>query len=202
MNIRLERKSDYRTVENLVREAFWNLYKPGCDEHLVIHRLRDDPAFVKELDYIVESEQGIVAQIVYARGTLIGAEGQETPVLMFGPIAVDPDHQGQGLGRALIEFTLKKAQSMGYPAVLITGNPDYYKKFGFFPARKHGIFLEGIDPHEEAPFFMIKILDGAKAVGLKGVFHHPKCYLTDPSEVEAFDKHFPKKEKLVLPGQL
>jgi predicted N-acetyltransferase YhbS len=119
----------------LVREAFWNIYKPGCDEHLVFHRLRDDPAFVKELDYIVESEQGIVAQIVYARGTLIGAEGQETPVLMFGPIAVDPDHQGQGLGRALIEFTLKKAQSMGYPAVLITGNPDYYKKFGFFPTR-------------------------------------------------------------------
>jgi hypothetical protein len=202
LNIRLEHHSDHRLVEQLVREAFWNVYKPGCDEHLVIHNLRNDPSFVPELDYVVESEGRIIAQIVYANGKLVGPDGDETPVLMFGPVAVDPAWQGQGIGSALIEFTLAKAKEMGYPSVLITGHPDYYKKFGFGPAKRHGIYLENIDPKEEAPFFMMKILDAEKAKSLKGVFHHPSCYQTDAAEVEAFDKDFPVKEKLVLPGQL
>jgi hypothetical protein len=202
MQIRLERKSDHRAVENLVRESFWNVYKPGCDEHLVLHQLRIDPSFVPELDYVVESEEGIIAQIVYAKGTLIDSQGQKTEVLMFGPVSVHPDCQGQGIGAALIEFTLKKAKGMGYPAVLITGHPDYYKRFGFSPATRHGVYLENIDPNEEAPFFMIKILDGKKAKTLNGVFHLPVCYLTNDADLEAFDSAFPIKEKLKLPGQL
>ena len=62
--IRLERKEEYREVENLVREAFWNVYRPGCNEHLVTHNFRSNPAFVKELDYVIEQDCEIVGTII------------------------------------------------------------------------------------------------------------------------------------------
>ena len=51
--IRLEKKEEHQKVENLVRESFWNVYRPGCLEHYVLHQLRNDPAFVPELDFVM-----------------------------------------------------------------------------------------------------------------------------------------------------
>lgn len=74
--IRLEKSEDYRAVENLVRESFWNVYRPGCSEHYVIHVLRDDPAFVKELDFVMHlsEEQNNPGNhsVVVQEGKLIG----------------------------------------------------------------------------------------------------------------------------------
>lgn len=197
MQIRLETKKDYREVENLTREAFWNVYRPGCVEHYVLHKLREDKCFIPELDYVMEADGRIVANIVYAK-----AKVDEHPVIIFGPVSVLPAYQGKGYGKKIISYTLDKARELGYPLVLITGNPDYYKKYGFESASKHGIFYEGMDKTEECSFFMVKILDNEKAKPIRGTYADPDVYKVDKKEVEAFDKDFPPKVKEVREGQL
>ena len=200
MKIRLEEEKDYFEVENLTREAFWNVYRPGCFEHLVIHKLRNDNAFVKELDYVIEEDSKIIANIVYAKGTLTLEDGSKKDTLIFGPVSVLPEYQRQGYAEKLINYTLNLAYEMGYPSVLITGNPDYYKKYGFESASKYGIYYEGMSEEDEAPFFMIKVLDKNKLI--KGIYSDPKVYNIDEKELEAFDKKFPKKIKEKREGQL
>jgi predicted N-acetyltransferase YhbS len=202
MIIRLEQENDYVEVENLTREAFWNRYRPGCFEHLVLHKLRNDACYVPELDYVLEENGRVIANIVYAKGTLALDGGGKTDILLFGPVSVLPECQGKGYGAKIIEFTLDKARKMGYPAVVITGNPAYYCRFGFESASRYGIYYEGMDRSEEAAFFMVKVLNSHGMNALKGTYADPKCYFVDEEELEAFDKAFPPKVKKVLPGQL
>ncbi len=202
MNIRLEQEKDYYEVENLTREAFWNVYRPGCFEHLVIHKLRQDKCFVKELDYVIELDGKIIANIMYAKGTLALEKGGQKEILLFGPVSVLPEYQRKGYGEKIIKFTMQKATELGYGAIVITGNPDYYKKYGFESSSKHGIYYNGTDKKEETPFFMIKILDPKLMEGLKGIYTDPECYNVNEKEVEEFDKNFPKKIKEKRAGQL
>lgn len=202
MTIRLEEKKDYFAVENLTREAFWNVYQPGCFEHLVLHNLRDDSCFVPELDYVVEIDGKIIANIVYAKGNLELENGKTTELLLFGPVSVLPQYQKKGYGDQLIRFTLNKAKQMGYPAVVITGNPEYYKKFGFESASKYGLFLKGMDRKEDFPFFLIKVLDSDRVGSLKGIYSDPACYELNEEELAEFEKKFPPKVKEKRPGQL
>lgn len=202
MKLRLEREADFREVEQLTREAFWNVYCPGCSEHLVLHKLRQDPCFLPELDTVLEEDGRIVASIAYARGRLHLDAGGEAEVPLFGPVGVLPEYQGKGYGSKLITETLEKAKELGWPAVVITGNPAYYKRFGFESASKHGIYLEGEERTEEAPFFLIKVLREEGAKGLRGVYSIPACYTVEGPELEEFDSSFPKKKKEVRPGQL
>lgn len=201
MEIRRETPQDYREVENLTREAFWNVYRPGCMEHFVLHILRSDPAFVPELDYVLEEDGKILAHIAYAQGRLQGEGGTEN-MLLFGPVSVLPEIQGRGYGARLIEFTLEKAREMGYPAVVITGSPEYYSRFGFESASRHGIFYEGVDPSQEFPFFMVKFLQKGAAGRVKGVYSDPPCYFVEEARVEEFDRSFPPRKKERRPGQL
>lgn len=202
MIIRLEQEKDYLEVENLTREAFWNLYRPGCFEHLVLHNLRKNSCFVPELDYVLEEDGKIIAHIVYAKGTLALDKGGQTDILLFGPLSVLPEYQGKGYGERIIKFTLDKAMQMGYPAVVITGNPAYYSRFGFESASKYGIYYGEMPRTEEAAFFMIKVLNNRGMKALKGSYSDPKCYFVEAEELEAFDKAFPPKTKEVRPGQL
>lgn len=201
MNIRLEETKDYFEVENLTREAFWNIYRPGCFEHLVINNLRNDESFVKELDYIIEKDNQIIANIVYVNGTLKQSNGFQRKVLTFGPVSVLPKYQKQGYGEKLINYTINKAKLLGYDAIIITGNPDYYQKYGFVSASKYEIYYEGMEK-EETPFFMIKILDENKVKELKGIYSDPKCYNIDELKLLEFDKLFPKKQKEKRENQL
>lgn len=201
LNIRLEEAKDYFEVENLTREAFWNIYRPGCFEHLVIHKLRNDESFVKELDYVIEKDSQIIANIVYANGTLKTKNGSQRKVLTFGPVSVLPKYQKQGYGEKLINYTINKSKLLGYDAIIITGNPDYYQKYGFVSASKYEIYYEGMEK-EETPFFMIKILDENKVKELKGIYSDPKCYNIDELELIEFDKLFPKKQKEKRENQL
>ncbi len=202
MLLRLEEEKDYQTVENLTREAFWNVYRPGCVEHLVLHKLRQDSCFVPELDYVLEEDGQVIAHIAYAQGTLTKVNGEQSPLLLFGPVSVLPSYQKKGYGDRLIRFTLEKAAAMGYPAVVITGSPDYYSKFGFEQAALYGIVHAGLATEEEAPFFMVKVLDAQAKKDLAGVYQDPACYLVTDEEAEAFDSAFPPKVKEVRPGQL
>ena len=201
-NIRLEQEEDYREVENLTREAFWNVYRPGCTEHLVLHNLRKEACFVPELDYVIEDDGKIIAHIAYAKGSLKTEDGRTETSLLFGPVSVLPEYQGRGYGSKLIQFTLEKARELGYPAVVITGNPAYYSRFGFEPAAKHGIYLQGMDKSQEAPFFLGKILDEKAAKDVCGIHVDPACYEVDHRALEEFDRSFPPKVKEVRLGQL
>lgn len=184
MIIRLEEEKDYFETENLTREAFWNVYREGCFEHLIIHNLRKDKSFVKELDYCIEIDNKIIANIVYAKGKLKLENGDIREILIFGPVSVLPEYQKKGYGEKLINYTIEKAKEFGFDAIVITGNPKYYKKFGFESCSKYKIHYEGLDKNEEAPFFMIKILNDNNIENLKGIYSDPDCYKVDEKELE------------------
>jgi predicted N-acetyltransferase YhbS len=200
--IRLETEKDYTEVENLTREAFWNKYRPGCMEHYILHRYRELPDFVKELDYVIEVDGKIVSHIMYSRAEIKADNGQTVPIMIFGPVSVLPEMQGRGYGSAIIRHTLNRAAELGCGAVAITGNPDYYRRFGFVSGSSVGIYYADMPRKEETPFFMITILEDGFLDGITGTYHDPKGYETNEDEVEAFDASFPPKEKKKLPGQL
>ena len=201
-NIRLEEKKDYRAVENLIRESFWNVYRPGCSEHYVIHILRDDPAFIPELDFVMEQDGRIIGQNMFMK-TIIEADGGRTiPVLTMGPICVTNDLKRQGYGKALLDYSLEKAAALGFGAVLFEGNIDFYGKSGFDYASKFDIRYHDLPEGADASFFLCKELKEGYLDGISGVYQTPHGYYVDDADVEEFDKQFPYKEKLKLPGQI
>lgn len=201
--IRLETKEDYRAVENLVRESFWNVYKPGCSEHYEIHVLRDDPAFVRELDFVMQKQDGtLIGQNMFMRTVINADDGRDIPVLTMGPIGITPDLKHQGYGKALLDYSLEKAAEMGFGAVLFEGNIDFYGKSGFDYARKFGIRYHDLPEDADDSFFLCKELIPGYLDGITGVYQTPPGYYVDDADVEAFDREFPAKEKLKLPGQI
>lgn len=201
MLIRQATTNDYFTTENLTREAFWNVYKPGCNEHLVLHNFRQLPDFIKELDCVGEVDGKIIAHIMYFKTVLVGKGGERYPAIGFGPVSVLPELQGKGYGGEIIRYTLAQAEEMGYSAVLITDNPDLYHRFGFESATRYRVFYTGVPETEEAPFFMIKFLTGDKP-DCDLYFTDPDGYMVSPEDVDKFDKQFPPKVKEKRPGQL
>ena len=200
--IRLERKEDCRAVENLVRESFWNVYRPGCSEHYVIHVLRDDPAFVKELDLVMEQDGNLIGQNMFMR-TIIEADGGRTiPVLTMGPIGITPELKGKGYGKALLDYSLEKAAETGAGAVLFEGNIGFYGKSGFDYAGKFGIRYHDLPEDADASFFLCKELIPGYLDGITGVYQTPQGYYVKDEDVDEFDKGFPPKEKQKLPGQI
>ena len=121
--IRSEEREDYREVENLIRESFWNVYRPGCSEHYVIHVLRDDPAFVRELDFVMEKNGKLIGQNMFMKTIIESDDGREIPVLTMGPICITPELKRNGYGKALLDYSLEKASEAGFGAVLFEGNP-------------------------------------------------------------------------------
>jgi predicted N-acetyltransferase YhbS len=200
--IRLEEKKDYRVVENLVREAFWNVYKPGCSEHYVIHVLRDDPAFVPELDFIMEQDGRLIGQNMFMKTIIEADDGRTIDVLTMGPIGILPELKRKGYGKALLDYSLEKARSMGFGAVLFEGNIDFYSHCGFTFAREFGIRYHDLPEDADSSFFLCKELIPGYLNGVTGVYQTPQGYYVKDEEVEEFDKGFPAKEKLKLPGQL
>ncbi len=200
--IRLERSEEHRDVENLVREAFWNVYRPGCSEHYVIHVLRDDPAFVKELDFVMEQNGRLIGQNVFMKTVIQADDGRVIPVLTMGPIGILPELKRQGYGKALLDYSLEKATELGFGAVLFEGNIDFYGKSGFDYADRFGIRYHDLPEDADASFFLCKELVPGYLDGVTGVYQTPQGYYVDDADVDEFDKAFPPKEKLKLPGQL
>ena len=200
--IRLEKKEEHRTVENLVRESFWNVYRPGCSEHYVIHVLRDDPAFVKELDFVMEQDGELIGQTMFMRTVINADDGQDIPVLTMGPICIAPELKRQGYGKKLLDYSLEQATAMGFGAVLFEGNIGFYGKSGFDYARNFGIRYHDLPEGADDSFFLCKELIHGYLNGITGVYQTPKGYYVDDADVEDFDKTFPPKEKLRLPGQI
>ena len=142
--IRLEEKADYYKTEYLVRESFWNVYKPGCDEHFVLKCLRDDADFVPQLDFVMEKDGQIIGQIVFVKAAITKDSGGVLPVLTFGPVCIDKAYQKKGWGKILLDYALEKAAEMGFNAVFIEGNINFYRHCGLTYARQFGIRYHGL----------------------------------------------------------
>ena len=200
--IRQEKKEEHRAVENLVRESFWNVYRPGCSEHYVIHVLRDDPAFVKELDFVMEKDGVLIGQNMFMRTVINADDGRVIPVLTMGPIGITPELKRHGYGKKLLDYSLAQAAAMGFGAVLFEGNIGFYGKSGFDYARSFGIRYHDLPEGADDSFFLCKELIPGYLDGITGVYQTPQGYYVDDKDVEAFDRVFPPKQKLKLPGQI
>lgn len=200
--IRLEAPDEQRTVENLVRESFWNVYRPGCSEHFVLHQLRTHPDFVPELNFVMEQGGKIIGQNMFMRTTVATDGGGRLPILTMGPICIAPELKRRGYGKKLLDHSLAKATEMGFGAVMFEGNIDFYGKSGFALASRFGIRYHDYPAGEECPFFLCKELIPGYLDGVSGEYQTPDGYLVDDADVEAFDKGFPPKKKLRLPTQI
>ena len=200
--IRLEKQEDYRAVEHLVREAFWNVYRPGCSEHYVIHVLRDDPAFVRELDFVMTQNGRLIGQNMFMRTVIEADDGRTVDVLTMGPIGIAPDLQRKGFGKILLDYSLEQAAALGYGAVLFEGNIGFYGNSGFDYASRFGIRYHDLPEDADASFFLCKELIPGYLDGITGVYQTPQGYYVDDADVAEFDKAFPPKEKRKLPGQI
>ena len=203
--IRREREEDYREVENLVRESFWNVYRPGCLEHYVIHRLRSDPAFVRELDLVLEKDGVLIGQNMFMRAHIRADDGRAVPILTMGPICIAPAYKRQGYGKKLLDYSLEQAAALGFGALCFEGNIQFYGKSGFTYASAFGLRYHGLPEGADASFFLCRELIPGYLRGVTGVYGPPEGYYAaeqDPEDFEAFERGFPPKEKLRLPGQL
>ena len=200
--IRRERPEDYRKTEELVRDAFWNVYHPGCTEHYILHRFRSRDEFVPELDLVMEREDRIIGQIMYVRSSIRRDDGTLLPTMTFGPMCIHPDLSRRGYGKALLDHSMAAAAALGAGALVITGNILFYGKSGFVAGKTVGIRYRE-DP--EADYLLVKELKEGYLQDVSGTFSDPAGYSVaerDPEGFEAYEGQFPKREKKVLPGQL
>lgn len=200
--IRSEEKGEYRKVENLVRESFWNVYRPGCMEHYVLHQLRKDAAFVPELDLVMERDGELIGQNMFMRALIAADDGSKIPIMTMGPICIAPQCKRKGYGKILLDYSLEKAKELGCGALCFEGNIDFYGKSGFREAGEFGIRYHGLPEGEDASFFLCKELIPGYLDGITGEYTTPGGYLVDETAVEEFDRQFPTKEKKKLPGQI
>ncbi|NTW40711.1 MAG: GNAT family N-acetyltransferase [Cellulomonadaceae bacterium] len=194
MILRREDASDHRAVELLTRDAFWGMSGPRCDEHLLVHRLREADAFVPELDIVAVDDGVVVGHVVYSRARIVGRD-RSWDVLTFGPLTVQPGLQHGGVGSALMRFTLAEATRLGHRVVVVYGHPDYYPRFGFRPGAEVGITAPGGATFDA--LMVLALVDGGLD-GVSGEFHEDPVFHLDPADVDAFDSTFPDREPATL----
>ncbi len=216
MNIRLEKPEDYREVENLTREAFWDVYAPGCVEHYVLNRYRNNPDFIPELDFVMEIEDTtfdkkvekkpkIIGHIMFSRAKIIKEDGTFFPAWTFGPISIHPDYKRKGYGLKLLNYAIDKARKMGIGVLCMEGNIEFYKHAGFAVASTLGIHYHAEPKDAEVSYFLAQELIPGFLDGIKGTYHTPKGYYVAFENKDAFEQYestFPYKEKLQQQGQL
>lgn len=201
INIRVEEEKDWKIVEELTREAFWNVYKPGCDEHFVLHNFRSNKDFIKELSLVLEKDNIIIGHIMYSKAFINCDDGEMIPIVTFGPVSIHPMFQKQGYGKILVDYSIRKAKNMGFNAICITGNINFYKNFGFEKAYLKNIRYSDFSKDDPFPYLLLKELTSGFTKGINGSFSEPSSYFVNKDDVEEFDKGFPYKEKKILEGQ-
>ena len=205
MNIRLETPEYYREVENLTREAFWNVYAPGCVEHYVLNQYRSNPDFIPELDFVMEVDGKIIGHVMFSKAEIAKVDGTTLPAWTFGPISIHPDYKRKGYGLKLLRYALDKARKMGIGVICMEGNIDFYKHAGFVVASTLHIHYHAEPKEAEVPYFLAQELIPGYLNGIEGTYHTPKGYYVAFENKDAFDAYeatFPKKEKKQHEGQL
>jgi len=196
--IRLEEPRDYLIVEEITRDAFWNLYCPGCNEHLIVHNLRNHADFIAELTFVIEVEGNIAGSIFYSHSKVVDKNGTQHKTITFGPVSISPQLHRQGLGRLLISHSIAEAKRLGHRAIVIGGYPYHYQTYGFVGAKKYGIAMP--DGNYYTGIMALPLFDGALD-NVSGYICFSEAMETDKSELEAFDESFPKRDKLIVDSQ-
>ncbi|MBQ9555032.1 MAG: GNAT family N-acetyltransferase [Muribaculaceae bacterium] len=208
MTIRLEQSNDYREVENLTREAFWNVYRPGCAEHFVLNQYRNNPDFIPELDWVMEQDGRIIGHVMFSRAELVLDDGTHLPSWTFGPISILPDLKRQGFGLKLLNFALAKARELGIGFLCMEGNINFYRHAGFDLASKFGIHYHTEPRDAVVPYFLAQELipgwlhDNGVT---EATYQPPRGYFVadeHPDAFEAYEATFPEMEKAFNDGQL
>lgn len=199
IKVRNEMVSDYERVEWITREAFWNLYFPGCNEHLIVHNLRKHEDFIKKLAFVIEVDGTVIGSIHYSKSKVISSNGQEHEIITFGPVSILPSLQGKGFGKMLIQHSIAAAKNLGYKGIVIGGYPSYYKKYGFIGSKKYGISLS--DKNFYTGIMALPLYENALN-NINGVIHFSETMEPDEDALNEFDIKFPHKEKEVCESQL
>ena len=205
MRIRLEQPQDWREVENLTREAFWNVYRPGCTEHYVLNQYRNTPDFIPELDFVMEENGRIIGHVMFSKAEIALDDGTVFPSWTFGPISIHPDYKRKGYGLKLLQYALEKAKAMSIGLLQMEGNINFYKHAGFVLASKLRIHYHAEPRESKVPYFLAQELIPGYWGDREGTYCPPKGYFVadeHPEAFEAFEATFPHKEKLRLPGHL
>ncbi|MBR4170967.1 MAG: N-acetyltransferase [Kiritimatiellae bacterium] len=203
LTIRQEEPGDYRATENLVRESFWNVYRPGCLEHFVLHEFRTRPEFCADLDLVLVRDDELIGQVMYVKNSLRTSSQTELPILTMGPICIHPNYQRQGYGKILLDRSLDLAAETDAVGVFMEGNINFYGKSGFVVASTLGVHYMDEPTDDPVPYFLGKILkENAWQKDTEVRYRVPAGYFVDEKQAEEFDRQFPPKERLRLPGQL
>ena len=205
MNIRLEQPEDCREVENLTREAFWNVYCPGCKEHFVLNQYRNNPDFIPELDFVMEEDGRIIGHVMFSKAEIVKNDGSIFPAWTFGPISIHPNYKRKGYGLKLLQYSIEKAKEMCIGVLCMEGNIDFYKHAGFVLASSLKIHYHGEPAESEVPYFLAQELIPGYLNGIEGTYRTPKGYFIcdeKPDDFAAYEASFPVKEKHLQEGQL
>lgn len=150
MEVRPEIRADERAVDEVVRFAFGGRE----EEPALVRDLRAGDGYVADLSLVALRGGSVVGHAMFTVVELVpdddGAPAQ--PVLALAPLAVHPDHQHQGVGRALVERGVRRASRRNEPFVVVVGSDRYYPRFGFVPASRHGV--RAPFPVEDAHFML------------------------------------------------
>ena len=198
ITIRNEVEADYRRVEEITRQAFYNLYVPGCNEHYLVHVMRTHKDFVPALDFVIEADNQVIGNIMYTKAKLVDEAGDKKEILTFGPVCILPEYQRMGYGKMLLEHSFEKAAALGYDVIVIFGNPDNYVSRGFKSCKKYNVCMEnGTFPSP----MMVKELKPDALDGRKWVYYDSPVMNIDEEAAARFDDGLEKMEKKVQPSQ-
>ena len=166
--IRAERPEDEAQIADVVRAAFRD---HGPQVAAFAERIRASENYVADLALVAVDGSGVIGHVMLS---WVGIEGAARDrLLVLTPMSVRPDRQRRGVGRALIEDVLARAEAAGEPAVLVEGIPAYYPRFGFEPAGPLG--FEKPNPQIPDEAFMVKRLPGWDS-SLAGRVVYPPSY--------------------------
>jgi predicted N-acetyltransferase YhbS len=192
INIRNEEPKDYRRVEEIAREAFWNLYFPGGHEHYVVYKMRSHPDFIKELAFVIEVDDEIAGGIFYTHSKIVSEDNKEYKTISLGPVFISPEYHRKGLGKELITHSIQVAKEMGYRAILTLGYPYHYEPYGFLGGKKYNISMS--DGKFYKGLLVLPLYEGALD-NISGYAAFSDVFDVTQEEVDEFDKLFPPKEK-------
>jgi putative acetyltransferase len=162
-----EHPENYDAIDAVVTEAFGREL-----EARLVRLLREDPdAYIPDLALVAVREGEVIAHIMLTNATLHGDEVRRA--LALGPLAVRPSRQRSGVGTALMEAALARAEERGDALVVLLGHPTYYPRFGFEPASRLGI--EPPSPDLRGDAFMAKRLTNFNPA-YRGTFRFPPAF--------------------------
>lgn len=190
--IRKTHPNEFYTTENLTREAFWNLFKPGCDEHLALHQLRKSRSYIDELDFVAFQEENIVGHIISTKAKVVDCHNNEYELLCVGPVSVLPELQNKGIGSKLMSNSILESKHLGFKGMVLFGNPKFYQRFGFINAKEYGITTKD---NQNFDAFMALELQKNSLRDIKGKFFEDEGFFTQEDDLIRFEARFPAKEK-------